>query len=499
MNYYYCCLVTGFLMISCNQSPGYFNPDDHIEKVWSKEFTEIGIHSSPRVTDLTGDGVKDIVFGTGKLEMMETDIGIVALNGATGETLWTLPAHDQVFGSANLLDITGNGVNDVIINGRAAILIAVSGKSGEIIWEFLPDVLYEDAKEKGLFNFYNAQIIPDQNSDSLPDLLVANGGDFTIPPYEPNRPPGKLMVISSATGKLIAEAGMPDGKEIYMSAVVSKLHENDADHTVIYGTGGETIGGKLFRAELNDILKGDLSGSIELTSGENKGFIAPPILADLNNDGYLDIAVNSVDGRILAFNGKDNKELWRIEIDNREMYGSIAVGNFLNKDRVDIFSTLSIGVWPDLRDNEHILINGENGEILMRDTLGVFQTATPVVADFTNNGYDEALISVNIGYEQFDGSMNYQHMLVVSDFYNNTQYALDDLQPGANLSSTPWLGDLDGNGKLDIIYSVLGESQDIFAPNGFKMFRLRSDFDTQSEVKWGAYMGSEYNGVYRVQ
>jgi len=133
----------------------------------------------------------------------------------------------------------------------------------------------------------------------------------------------------------------------------------------------------------------------------------------------------------------------------------------------------------------------------MRDTLGVFQTATPVAADFTNSGYDDALISVNIGYEQFDGSYHYRHILVVHDFQTNLQYILDELQPGANLASTPWVGDLDGNGKLDIIYSVLGDSENIFTMNGFKMHRLRSHMNLSKNVVWGSYMGSNHNGIFQ--
>jgi outer membrane protein assembly factor BamB len=482
--------------IGCQSDPD--TAGASFEKIWERQFPELSTHSSPRAAaDLNGDGVTDIVLGSGMEEMASTPTGIIAVSGASGDRLWTYPARDQVFGSPAFLDITQDGINDIVINGRAGILIAVEGSTGSVIWEFLPDVTFDEARDMGIYNFYNPQVIPDQNSDGLPDLLVANGGDYTVPPYDENRPAGKLMIISAADGDVIAEATVPDHKETYMSAVVAKLHETDGNTSVIYGTGGETIGGSLYLAMLEDIINEDLSGSIVLASGDEKGFIAPPLLADLNGDGYLDITANAVDGRTLAFSGKDYSRLWSVEINNTEVYSSLSAGPYTTDSRIDIFTTYSIGTWPDLRDNLQLLINGTTGEVLSQDTLGVFQTASPIATDLSGNGYPESLLSVNVGYEQFDGSYHYNHMLVGNDFRNNRQFILDDLQPGANLSSTPWAGDLDGNEQPDIIYVVTHDQEDIFGVNGFTLYRLQARHSTTIDTPWGSYMGSDFDGVFR--
>lgn len=482
--------------ISCQSDSD--KASDPFEVIWERQFPELSNHSSPRATaDLDGDGVTDIVLGSGMEEMASTPTGIIAVSGATGDTLWTHPARDQVFGSPTFLDITQDGVDDVIINGRAGILTAVEGSTGSVIWEFLPDVTFDDAREMGIYNFYNAQVIPDQNGDGLSDLLVANGGDYTIPPYDENRPAGKLMIISAAEGDILAEATVPDGKETYMSAVIAKLHETDENYSVIYGTGGETIGGSLYLVTLEDVMNEDLSGSEKLASGSDKGFIAPPVLADLNGDGYLDITANAVDGRTIAISGDNYSRLWSVEIENTEVYGSLSAGRFTTDSRIDLFTTSSIGTWPNLRDNHHVLIHGKTGEILSQDTLGVFQTASPIAADVTGDGNPEAILSVNIGYEQFDESYHYNHMLVANDFRNQRQFTLDELQPGANLSSTPWAGDLDDNGRLDIIYLVTHDQKDIFGVNGFTLYRLQTRHSTTTETPWGSYMGSDFDGVYK--
>lgn len=489
-------LIASLITSACSNTPS-FDPESDIKQVWETNFEGYGIYSSPRASDLNGDGVKDLVFGVGRIELQETDIGYTALDGVSGEVMWTLPARDQIFGSAIFLDITGGSTDDIIIGGRAAEFVAINGETGELIWEFLPDVSFEEAKEMGLYNFYNPQLVPDQDGDGIDDIIIANGGDYTLAPTERNRPVGFLMVISSSTGKELARAEMPDGKEIYMSIVANKLHEDDESISIIYGTGGETIEGNLYRTTLEQLLTGDISNSDILYRNERKGFIAPPVLTDINNDGHLDIVANSVEGRMIAINGRDLSILWETEITNTEAYASIAPGNFIDKDRIDFFTTYSIGIWPSLMDNVQVLLNGETGEIIKKDSLGVYQTATPVVADINNNGYDEAIMNINIPRDRFEGGDRYEHLLAVYDFHNGAEYSLTELQSGANLAPTPWVGDLDDDGKLDFIYALLTDENNIFSMNGFKIFRLGSALETPKEVTWGSYMGSSYDGVFR--
>ncbi|WP_041616255.1 PQQ-binding-like beta-propeller repeat protein [Spirosoma linguale] len=200
----------------------------------------VGTFSSPRVTDLNRDGVGDIVVGLGRQEFQACDSAIVALNGKTGELLWKKTAADQIFGSAILIDLNKDGVQDVIIGGRRGELQAINGPDGRILWRF--DKRSKPKKVDKWYNFYNPQLIPDQDGDGLDDILISNGGDVTVEAYNPKRPNGMLVVLSSKDGHVLAEALVPDGKETYMS--VSVLNEPDgSDPRIIFGTGGETLGG----------------------------------------------------------------------------------------------------------------------------------------------------------------------------------------------------------------------------------------------------------------
>ena len=230
------------------------------------------------------------------------DTAVFALDGTDGHLLWKVSARDQIFGSAALHDLDGDGVQDVIINGRSAELKAISGKSGTILWEFLSDKTTDETRESGWFNFYNPQIIPDQNRDNIADILTSNGGDVLAEPYDPNRPAGSLVVISGKDGKLLAQCQLAGWqRDLYVGGRTGIQKKNTRSFLVLEG---ETIGGSLFITDLKDVMKGDISGAVQLATSKDKGFIAPPVRVDITRDGVPDIVACAVDGRMLAFNGK---------------------------------------------------------------------------------------------------------------------------------------------------------------------------------------------------
>jgi hypothetical protein len=282
------------------------------QESWKVHYKDITVYSSPRITDLNKDGIGDILIGTGAAEWATTDTGFVAIDGRNGQILWHLPARNQIVGTAVLYDVTGDGVEDVFLGGRSAELKAINGASGKLIWEFFSTNDPYRPKKAGWYNFSTPQLIEDQNNDGYKDLLVANGGDAFAKPHDPDRPAGWLMVISSKDKKILAQAKMPDGKEIYMSPVISDMGQKTDNPSIFFGTGGETISGSLYRTTLKDLMKNDISGAIRLaTSSVEKGFIASPVLTDLTQDGIYDIVQNAVEGRIMAIDGHTNEVIWR--------------------------------------------------------------------------------------------------------------------------------------------------------------------------------------------
>ena len=95
-------------------------------------------------------------------------------------------------------------------------------------------------------------------------------------------------------------------------------------------------------------MKGDISNSTLMATGDTKGFIGPPVLADINKDGVKDIIINSVDGRLMAFDGVSNEIIWGGKVPNTEAYSSLAAGDVNGDSIPDFFTLFAIGTWPKL-------------------------------------------------------------------------------------------------------------------------------------------------------
>jgi hypothetical protein len=272
--------------------------------------------------------------------------------------------------------------------------------------------------------------------------------------------------------------------------------------SIVIGTGGETLGGNLYRISLDDLVKGDISHAQILKSEEERGFIAPPTIADLNNDSVDDIIVNWFGGKMIAIDGKDNSILWEREIPNSESYNT-AVPGFFNSDEVpDFFSTYNRGTWPNNEGSVQVMIDGKNGEVIFSDSLGCIGYSSGVTVDTNDDGFDEVIFSVNdfrCKVPAYVGSdlPNDRHILYLLDYHNNKLTPITDPVQAKNVSSTPWIGDLDGDQLLDVVYC--SQHNDIKADqfSGFSVSRIETNFKITHQPTWNSYLGDHGNGILK--
>lgn len=475
-------------------------PKKTSELRWSTDLPVIGSQSSPRAVDLNGDGVLDIVIGAGKNEFQYSNQGILAIDGVTGEIIWQHEAEDQVYGSATFLDVNADGVPDVFIGGRSPHFRAIDGKTGNLIWKY--NYQYEDHPilQYARFNFNNSVLVPDQNGDGLQDLLVVNGGNAEAEPYQmENRFPGVLMLIDSKSGEILAADTMPDGMESYMSPLAFS-HPDSDEHYILFGSGGETFSGNLYLGKLSDLTNQKLTNSKVIAAESGQGFIAPPVMADINKDGFLDIIAISHASSIFAIDGKSHEILWKNKIEGTECSNSFAVGYFNKDDIPDFFTFVSKGQWPENTGSIQVMLDGKNGEIAYLDSMGCTGFSSPVTYDLNKDGIDEVIISIN----EFDcnrdiadqSSFPIENKLLAIDFKEKKNWMIDQTKFYKNVFSTPWIGDLDQDGYLDIVYCQYYSHSDILSFLGMRVRRIDTHIKIKNDPLWGAYMGSNGNGIF---
>ncbi|HRI27099.1 MAG TPA: T9SS type A sorting domain-containing protein [Chitinophagales bacterium] len=470
-----------------------FMPDAMAQTlVWSSSVDTGTCFSSPRAVDLNGDGVLDFVTGGGEEGFYRTK-SFNAFDGATGNLLWQVGARNRIYGSAIFMDITADATPDVFIGGGSAEFVAINGTSGQIIWEFFPQGDTIAPEDFGWYNFYSPQFIPDVDGDGLQDILVSNGGNPAATPIDTiNRPPGNLLILSSANGSILGIGEAPDGKEIYMSPLVYDFW-NDGILDVIYGTGGETTHGSLWRTTVVDILNNDISASVKLIDGGPKGYIAPPALADLTGDGNMDIIAPCYGNKLTAYDVVNSTLLWQKNLPGTETICTPAIGRFTPDHVPDAFFIYATGLAPTFFNFVALMIDGSNGNVLLQDTLPGWSLISPIAFDYNNDGFDEALALSN---QPFIPPGPYAHQLFLYDFANNTKTNLTGAIPGTSLAATPWVGDADNDGNLDLVYLHNTNPNIINVNDGFILKRYSLPSPTPPQLAWSAYMGTNYNGVY---
>lgn len=459
---------------------------------WTTYIDSVGTYSSPRTVHLNNDSIPDIIIGAGGKEEVYCDSAVLALDGANGKILWAIGGINQYVGSAVFIDINNDNIKDVFIGGRWAQFTAINGADGKIIWTFFPERKKPDGSDGGWYNFTTPQIIPDQDADNLPDLIVANGGDARAAAGDTNRPAGRILVLGSKTGKLLANVQVPDKKETYMSVVCE-------DSIVYFGTGGETIGGHLYRTSLANIMKGDIGTANILATSDRKGFVSSPVLVDINMDGVRDIIDNVADGRMLAIDGATDSLIWQVHLPGTEAYTMPAIG-FFNKDAVpDLFANFAIGSFPKLNYSIRFMVDGKTGKIQYQDTIPAFQYASAVAADLDGDGFDEAIVNQAIFKKTQFENLFYSQLLAF-DFVRNTKYVVGTNLPATNLASTPFIGDLDNDGLYDIIGTSVeyrNAAYDLAQPLGLRVRRYATGISSKVPTRWGAFMGTGYDGRFR--
>ena len=458
---------------------------------------ELMTSSSPSFADLDGDNVPDIVFGTGvdrtrpvgrRLQFtgVPTVSGeVVAVSGATNRMLWKVPNPRDAFTTPRFAAVNGDRIPDVIMGGREGVLTAYDGSNGQVLWRLLGDDVVQTPFP---YYFLTPAVVYDVNGDGVKDLIDTYGGNDTRMPTEP-RDPGYVMLISGADGKVLAKQSVPDSAETYASPVVYR--RRDGSTWLIFGTGGESLGGAEYRAPIASLLDGTFAARVQrLSTSGSKGVIAPPTLLDLNADGELDIVVSTFDGRLIALDGATGRPLWQHDDPREETYHSAAVVRLAGA-RIGLFVSRGIGAFPKYVGTVHRLYDAADGRMVYEYRDPNYPGGAPLAVDLTGDGVDEVLF-FSIRFPAAQGAR-------IHIVHLPTRTLITRDVP-TNLWSTPAVADIRGAGRLELIALswLTGTKGGSMAHPDLSWQLLRLDLSARTPAfrSWAGYMGTENDGQF---
>ena len=437
--------------------------------------------ASPLATDLNGDGNLDLVLGTGTEAARGS---IEALSGVNGGSLWrSTEAGESLFTLGLEIDLNLDGTNELVIGGRGAELLAIDASTGGLIWNFEPRG--NAAREAGYFNFYTPQALPDLDGDEIPELLLANGGDARAAPFAP-RPPGHLMILSGDDGRPLRQAVMPDQAETYLSPLWIQREPLEAS-VIIFGSGGETLPGSLWKATMGDLMQEDLSRAVELMApASHKGFIAPPAIVDLNGDGQVEVVAASFDGRIAAIQLDQGEELWSHSLADAETQASPAIGYLDGDEHPDVLALFCRGTYPHWNGVELLAISGHDGRILYQHRFENTAVPSPLLVDLNRDGLDEAILILNPVIDEGPQQQVDQRILLLAGGTGERHELA--AHPGTSVG-TPLVQDLDGDGHYEMVFTRSGR-------RGLEMVLWDLDAPVAQHRGWPGYLGPHGTGRF---
>ncbi|XP_065664326.1 uncharacterized protein LOC100208465 isoform X3 [Hydra vulgaris] len=421
-----------------------------ITKVWQKDFQKLFTDSSTRLVDINKDGVDDIIMGFGtsldsyNVDQAETCStfynnkypcfgGVLSADGVTGDQLWIHYSHHSILSINCNADFDADGVADCLCSGRGGVFEAISGATGKLLWIFL------DKKFRSKHGtLYMPQIIDDINNDQVADVVQIQGGDFHVISYNKTRQPSKILFFCGKTGIILKAITIPRNEESNFSPI---LYSTKEELRMVYGTGSENQGGHLYVIPLLDLLNDDLSKLKEVVKDSRKGFINPPILADINKDGVVDLISAGLNQNVVAINGETLEIIWIYKMTGAETYSLPGVGFFNDDDIVDFVLRKNLGSFPVYYSSNVLILNGKTGEEILSSykTYSVVHSS-PLSVSMEGYGNDLLLYWSS---ECHHYNINEEHFQIVNGTDIQIAYNMDSCKSRFNSSTITKLNLMD--------------------------------------------------------
>lgn len=305
---------------------------------------------------------KTVCYSSKSGQPIKCEGGIVALNGVTGAIIWQRWTAFNVFSIFCNADLNGDQKHDCVASGRGGLIIALNGETGNLMWTLKENP--EDIPDNELIiDLYTINPIRDLDGDGILDVMAVH-----VEENEATRT-GHIRLISGASGKVIKSLPTPYNEEVFVP--LQLVTNSDGTEQLLILTGGQNTPGGVYLTNLLSIMAKDKSADYRTVyRNRDSGFMAPAILTDVNLDGVPDIVLSSFNSTVYAFDGKSYAQLWNFSFPSSESVTSIVPGHFDRDNVTDFMVKYSTGPgFPIYYYAQTILLNGLNGSSLMDEAI----------------------------------------------------------------------------------------------------------------------------------
>lgn len=466
-------LITAALVLGSQPARAFEAPQrSGFPKVLPTGYVRFG---SPTLADITGDGRLEILVGT-------TD-GYLHAVTHTGATLWSADISGAI--DARAVQV---GLNRSVSRIPIRTKPAVGTVNGRIIIAVTAGDVFPAGAGDPTWN--GAAVVLNAQGQVLPGwpqfpLDFIGGGDPTNPGGPDGHSDGILSspAIGDITGDGVPEiiygandqrvyAKSIDGKDlagwpqwildtVWASPSIADIDGDGINEAVIGVDAHFYRGPPRFTEDGGDLYVFKGNGDILWRASQDEIFQSSTAVADLNGDGKPEIAagtgtfygnigrVNATGERVGQYFTvwKNNGDiLWRTPLPER-VFGSPAIGDITGDGKPEVVvGALDGKVYAFDGATGRIIWSSLARDIFNNQFLPNPQVFSPVLGDFTGNGVDDVFIAIGWDVAVMRGS--------TGELLTGTSN-LDPNKPSYytsySINGTPAIGDLDGNGKLELV------------------------------------------------
>lgn len=176
--------------------------------------------------------------------------GVLALNGKTGETIWTHWTAHAIFSIDCGVDLTNDKIKDCVISGRGGILQAINGRDGSTIWEIPIEDTVASSQQQRILDVYDARFIMDMNGDSISDVIASHAMQLN------DIRASNILVISGRNGDIIRNINLPDTEQLFIAPQI--IVQSDGENIFVLATSSQQEAGGLYIVSQANIFYGNL-------------------------------------------------------------------------------------------------------------------------------------------------------------------------------------------------------------------------------------------------